>query len=72
MGEDGGAVEDVGGDVTGVAGKQGRCEKGFVRGVEEEGVRKQQNADSLRYGSREVSPKSWTRLVNIVSCMHVH
>ena len=52
MGEDGGAVEVAGGDVTGVAGKQGRCEKGFVRGVGGEGVRKQQNADSLRYGSR--------------------
>ena len=51
MGEDGGTVEVAGGDVTGVAGKQGRCEKGFVRGVEEEGVRKQQNADSLWYGS---------------------
>ena len=52
MGEDGGEVEDVGRDVTGVASKQGRCEKGFVRGVGGEGIRKQQNADSLRYGSR--------------------
>ena len=62
MGEDGGAVEDVGGDVTGVAGKQGRCEKGFVRGVGGEGVRKQQNADSLRYGSRRFHGWALTNL----------
>ena len=62
MGEDGWTVEDEGGDVTGVAGKQGRCEKGFVRGVEEEGVRKQQNADSLRYGSRRFHGWALTNL----------
>ena len=37
--------------IRSVAGKQGRCEKGFIRGVGGKGVRKQQNADSLRYGS---------------------
>ena len=62
MGEDGGEVEDMGGDVTGVAGKQGRCEKGFVRGVSGEGVRKQQNADSLRYGSHRFHSWALTNL----------
>ena len=62
MGEDGGAVEVAGRDVTGVAGKQGRCEKGIIRGVGGEGVRKQQNADSLRYGSRRVHGWALTNL----------
>lgn len=62
MGEDGGEVEVAGGDVTGVAGKQGRCEKGFVRGVGGEGVRKQQNAYSLRYGSHRFHGWALTNL----------